>query len=425
MVSLVLVFIFTMFSTTAVAEADDSESLKLTVRQLVRQLDDPRLVLRDQAEEELIALDVTGLDFLPQPSERTSEEVRHRLARIRQTLERTIAERSLESTRVKLHGENLSLADVLTAIENQTHNRIELRDAPREAVTGVTVDFDAALFWSALDTVLDQTGMTVYHYNRPHVLEVLPAEPNRRARTGSASYAGPFRIEPISMAAQRDLRAGIHTLKLTLEIVWEPRLAPIALRLPLDRLTAMDNKGRSFEISDSKNVLPVELQGDVSAVQLSIPLLAPPRDVTRIARLRGTLLTLVPGRVETFRIEDLGKAKSVEQAHGNVTVRLEDVRQNNDGLWDVRIQVRYRDSAGALASHRGWIYRNQRFVLNKQGEPIEELAMELTAQGENSIGFSATYDLPEGPSAAAFVYKTPVLFVEMPIEFELKEIELP
>ncbi len=245
------------------------------------------------------------------------------------------------------------------------------------------------------------------------------------ARTGSASYAGPFRIEPISIAAQRDLRADVHSLKLTLEIAWEPRLAPIALRLPLERLTATDDEGQRFEISDSENVLPIELQGGVSAVQLSVPLLAPPRDVSRITRLRGTLLVLVPGRVETFRFDNLGKATSVEQTHGNVTVCLEGVRQNNDGLWDVRVQVRFRDPADALASHRGWIYQNQRFLLNKQGEPIEELAMELTAQGENSLGFSTTYDLPEGPSAAAFVYKTPVLLVEMPIEIELKEIELP
>ena len=88
-----LVFTLVTLATTAAAETDDSKALQLTVRQLVHQLDDSQLALRDRAEEELIALDIAGLDFLPQPSERTSEEVRHRLTRIRQILERTIAER--------------------------------------------------------------------------------------------------------------------------------------------------------------------------------------------------------------------------------------------------------------------------------------------------------------------------------------------
>ncbi len=409
----------------AAAIAQDTAELKLQVRQLVRQLDDPELEVRDRAEQSLIKIGPASLDLLPPPDQQPSEEVRHRLARVRQTIERSAALQSLEGTQVTLVGADLQLADVLAAIEEQTGNRIEL-NMPEEggATAGLKIAFEATPFWTALDTVLDQAGATVYPFNQADFLEIQPAGSDIRSRVGSASYAGPFRIEPTSIESRRDLRTGSHTLNLTLEIAWEPRLAPIALKLPFDLLKATDEDGQPIELTESVTMIPIDVHGSASAAQVSVPLKAPSRDLTKIARLRGTLRALVPGRIETFRFDDLDKARGTEMSKGDVTVFLDGVRPNND-LWDVRVRVEFKDAAGALESHRGWIYQNERYLLTGADERVEELAMELTAQSASAIGFTYAFDLPGGPKGVSFVYKTPVMFVEMPIEFELKDIALP
>jgi len=412
-------------TSTALVFAQDTADLKLQVRQLVRQLDDPELEVRDRAEQSLIKIGTESLDLLPPPDQQPSEEVRHRLARVRQTIERSAALQSLEGTQVTLVGEGLKLADVLTAIEEQTGNRLEM-NMPEEGGTnaGLKIAFEAIPFWTALDRVLDQASATVYPFNQADVLEVQPAGSEMRSRVGSASYAGPFRIEPTSIEARRNLRTGSHTLNLTLDVAWEPRLTPIALKLPLDLLKATDEDGQPIDLVESETTIPIDVEGSASASQVSIPLRVPSRDLTKIARLRGTLRALVPGRVETFRFDDLKKASGTEKSKGDVTVFLDGVRANND-LWDVRVRVEFKDAAGALESHRGWIYQNERYLLTGADERVEELAMELTAQSASAIGFTYAFDLPGGPEGVSFVYKTPVMFVEMPIEFELKDIELP
>ena len=54
---------------------------------------------------------------------------------------------------------------------------------------------------------MDQAGLTLYPYAEQRAIGVVAASGEKRiARVGRASYSGPFRFEPVSIVARRDLR---------------------------------------------------------------------------------------------------------------------------------------------------------------------------------------------------------------------------
>lgn len=150
----------------------------------------------------------------------------------------------------------------------------------------------------------------------------------------------------------------------------------------------------------------------------------PDRSVKEIKTLSGTLMALVPGRVETFEFTDLATARNVQQRRGGVTLLLEQTFKNV-GLYDVRIRVQFDKAANALESHRGWIYNNDAYMLDPSGQRVENAGIEATRQAINEIGLSYKFVLDDGLAGHTFVYKTPAAIVRMPVNYELRDIKLP
>jgi len=404
------------------------DDLDIRVRRLVRQLDAPQLAERESAEQKLIELGPEVLDLLPQDPDRTSAEVAQRVARIRQKLERTMAESAGQASSVTLQGE-MTIADAAAKIEAQTGNKIVLR-LPRsgpdeEAGPKLTLDLQNVPFWQALDQILDQAGLGVYPYGEEKAIHVVPRPGERASRTERAASSGPFRFEPVSIQAVRDLRNPRNqSLRLTLEVSWEPRLAPVSLLQRMGDLEVTDENGNPLAVEAQEAVSEVNVIPDSTTVPLEIPLKLPPRDVNQIARLKGTLTALLPGKVETFRFEDLEKAEEVEKRVGGVTVMLEHVRKNRS-VWEIRILVRFDKANGALESHRNWIYDNEAYLEPPQGESILWATFETTRQTENEVGV-AYYFAVDGPlTGHTLVYKTPGLILSKGFDYEIRGIPLP
>ena len=91
------------------------------------------------------------------------------------------------------------------------------------------------------------------------------------------------------------------------------------------------------------------------------------------------LRAIVPGRIETFEFPNVDQVDATEQRQGGVKVIAESVRQNNE-LWEVRIRIAFGEVAGALESHRGWIYKNECYLKDPEGERIEYAGFETTRQ---------------------------------------------
>lgn len=412
--------------------ADETKNAELaeTVRKLIRELDASQKSRRVEAEAQLVALGAKIIDHLPENTDRMPAEVRERLSRVRAKLEKSQAENTVEPTSVTLTGE-LPLSDILAAIEKQTGNKMtDLREEFGQDVgdAKVKVDFKQTPFWEALDQVLDQAGLSIYPYTAEGGgIGLVSRSDTQLPRAGRAIYAGALRIEATEIVARRDLRDPMSdNLNLVLEAAWEPRLQPIVVMQPMDSIEAVDDAGQAIEAAAAGNELEIGVDADMKSVELPMQFQLPQRTARRLGSLKGKLTAMLPGRIETFRFGNLEKAKRVERKRADLTVVLEDVRKN-DAVWEVRVLLVFEKATGALESHRssGWVAGNPAFLEAPDKQLIPYAGLETTRETDTEAGVAYKFVLPKGLKGYTFVYKTPTAIVSLPIEYELKDLELP
>jgi hypothetical protein len=413
-------------------EKPAAEELKSDVRRLVRQLDASQLAQREAAEAELLKRGPVILELLPQPSDRQSAEVQQRLGRVRQKLQQQAADDAARPSLITLHGDAMPLSKVIEALQRQSGNTIvdsRGRLGQPAADPPLKLNFDKTPFWKALDQVVDQAGLEIYPFGEKaaiHVTALPDRSPSasRLARASRICYSGPFRFEPVSVAARRELRQGESSLVLNVETAWEPRLRIIGLTQRMADVTAVDEDGNPLPVADDEAQLDIPTTSEASAVKLDLPLQLPARDVHRIASLKGKLLAMIPGKIETFRFDKLAKAKNVEKRIAGVTVTLEQVAKNNDA-WELRMSVHFDDAGDALESHRTWIFNNDAHLEGPDGKPIAYDTFETIAQEKNEVGIAYLFNTDQPLDKLTFVYKTPGTIVNSGFNYELKNIDLP
>jgi hypothetical protein len=419
------------------ATAKVDNDLSRQIGQLVQQLNDDRAAERDAAETKLIELAGTTaaatdklLALLPEDNDQMPLAVRERLSRIRQQLEGRVAKVAVEATTITLSAKEMPLAEVFAAIEKQSGNKMidnrqQEGDGADGASNGITMELKAEPFWPAIDQILDKGNLGVYSYGGEDALSIVSRASDERPRHGAANYAGPFRIEILEIQAQRNVRQPQRqSLKLQMEIAWEPRLRPIALSQPVADVKATTDTGQELQVTQPDAVLDVEVPTGTQAAEIVLPFALPPRDAKRITTLRGKLRALVPGRQVKFQFDDLANAAGKTDRRGGVQVTLDDVRKNN-AIWEVHMRMALDEDNEALQSHRGWAFQNLSYLVGKDGEQIDNAGFETTRQTANEVGVAYLFDLPEGVEGLSWVYETPAAIVELPVEYELKDIELP
>jgi hypothetical protein len=283
-------------------------------------------------------------------------------------------------------------------------------------------------FWQALDTVLDAASLQLYNYDvESGSLAFVARGEGALPRSTHGAYGGLFRLEPTLLEARSDLRNPMtKVLKLTVDVAWEPRVRPVVLELAPGDLKGTDEAGGEIVSDAGEETLEFPVRGTNAGVELELGFKLPPRSVKQIASIKGKMSALVLGRIEEFEFTDLDKAKGVEQERGGVTVIVREVRKNEE-IYDVKMRVKFGDAGKALESHQGWIYDNECYLLDRSGNKIENAGLEATSTGQNEVGLDYKFDLGDETSAKGFkfIYKTPAAIVRIPIEFELKNIELP
>ena len=378
------------------------EPLQADVRRLVRQLDSPQLAEREAAEAELLRRGPAILDLLPPPGDRASAEVRQRLGRIRQKLQQQAAEAAAKSSTITLQADAMPLANVLAAFQRQSGNKIvdgrdgNLRQPAADPETESGLRQNALLAGAGpLVGPGRADGLSVFRTSGDRGgCRRRAAKPI--ARVGRACYVGPFRIEPTAVMARRDLRqpAG-EQLVVTLEVAWEPRLRIIASHATHGRREGRGRTGPGSAGGQPRGPTGNTRKRRGPGRQLDLPLRLPSRRVERVASLKGKLLAMIPGRIETFRFTKLAGAKDIQRRIAGVTVTLEEVRKNNES-WEVRILARFDDAGDALASHRTWIFNNEAYLEGPDGKPIAYGTYETTRQGKNEVGVAYIFD-PDEP----------------------------
>lgn len=406
-------------------ETDLQPDLGTQVKKLVAQLNGTELAERDEAEKQLLALGPSVLEFLPSGS--NEAELRLRLERIRQSLGREAAEQAVAGATVTCEFKDVPVSQVLSEFEKQTGNKIiDYREQFSQEVTDpkVSVSFDKTPFWQALDSVLDEAELAVYPFVNEKAI-ALVARDGGAGRSEAAHYSGSFRFQPLEITARRDLRGDQgQRMTLTIEASWEPRISPIFIRQEMAELKALDEAGKPLTVSAENETQEINIDPGVSAQELILPFELPNRESKKIASLKGTLHTLLPGGQETFRFTDVEKARNVEQKKANVTVVLESVRKNNE-LWEARVRIRFEKAANSLESHRGWVFNNPAYFEGPDKKRVNYSTVDMTRQTEEEVGFSYLFAMDSDPKSMTFIYQTPSVIIEKSIDFELKDIELP
>ncbi len=397
------------------------------VRQYVQELEDRQRATRDDAERKLAELGPDVLPLLPTVDARTSGELKQRLERIRLHLEKLQAEKSAEGSRVTLEGK-MSLDEAFAALQQQTGNRIvDYRDRVNQPTRDIDVEvnFDQRLYWEALDELLDQADLTIFNLGgEARALAVTAKGEGALPRAGHAAYNGLFRIEATNLFAERDLRNPQNSrLRLTLEVIWEPRVLPILIRQNLEDIQLQGDQGQSLSLA-ATGTIQVPVQSTVSGVDIHLPLELPSRDVKRIGSIRGRFSALVPGRVESFEFENLDGAREVEQRRAGLSVVLDRVRKNG-AVHEIRVRLRLDQASDSLQSHLDWVSNNEAILLDAEGKPADEPNFEKYLERANEVGFAYLFPVEGDLTGYKFIYKTPAAIVDMPVEYELKDVDLP
>jgi hypothetical protein len=418
-----------LLASCLIAAEPSNSALTAEVNRLVLKLDEQTSEERREAEEQLIKLGPAILDLLPAPEKQTGEGVKQALRRVRKILHDSLAQASVAGSTVTLHG-RLKLSQVLAEIQKQTGNNITAPPQPAGVPPvdpEVRVDFAKKPFWSALDEVLDQAELSIYPYGQPGILQLVPRGPHDLPRVGRAAIVGPLRIEAVRVTALRDVRTTTpSSLQVTLEVAWEPRLQPIAVKQRMADVKSVDSTGAALAVDnpESEPEAPLPRQGS-SALEMVVPLGMPAAGAKEITSLKGALRVMMLGKVETFSFGNLLKGKQQAKI-ATATVGITDFRKNGDA-WEVGVQLKYDDAGDALESHRNWALQNKAFLKGPDGKPIEPDSMETTLRTPKELGMGYVFalDKDKSPEKMTFVYETPGLIATKDFAYELKGIKLP
>ncbi|MEX0586674.1 MAG: hypothetical protein WD176_08525 [Pirellulales bacterium] len=407
--------------------APPATNLAAKVTELVKQLDSG-LAQREAAKRQLIALGPDVLDLLPADG---SPNVKKELGDVRRAIEEAHALTTGQGTEITMSGQFKNLAEFLPALEKQSGNRVIDLRRPEERNEGgdLQIHFKQIRYWEALDMVLDHWELTT----DPHAqlpgsattgsLAVVKRLRSQLPRTDCAEYRGPFRLEVTDLYARRNAREpAASTLKVGLQIEWEPKIAPIAVSQSLAKIEATLDDGR-LEVINPKAQLDVTIAHGSRAAAIEIPFTLPPREAKRIKTLRGTLSFLMPGRIESFRFEDFTTRKLKPLRRGSASVNLiRAARVANQ--WQVQLDVLYDKTAGGVQSHYGWIYDDRGSLIGPDKKQIRASRFDSDAI-EGGVRATYYFDAPENLKNYAFVYETPTALFDLPIEYEFKDLPLP
>ncbi|QDV72838.1 hypothetical protein [Botrimarina mediterranea] len=382
---------------------------------------------------------------LPAANASIPAEVLAAIERVRIRIQRDVARRATAASTVTIEAIQQPIGEVLEEFTRQTgakfHDQREAfgNNAPPILVT---LSLTEEPFWQAIDKLLDEADLSVYPYGEEGEVTLVPREEGTRLRSRGAVYAGPFRFEPLSLAATRGLRDdSASRLDLVIEAAWEPRLRPIAIVQALRDVTVTGSDGKPLLPRMPDQTIAMEASPGEQALTLTLSMQLPGRDVRRIESVAGQLTAMIPATRREFRFEKIGAAKfPIVQTFGGAAVTVTRFRKAND-IWELHMRLRLDNAGDSLASHRGWVFQNPSYLLDAEGKRYDQVGFETTMQSQNEVGLAYLFDLGDGelfddepaddkepklnPEVLTWVYETPTGVYTAPISWKLGPLELP
>jgi len=400
----------------AVVGAEIGDNVRTHVEKLVDRLNSPQLVVRDQAERDLVNLGPAIIPLL-KPRSQLSPEATLRLDRVRRTLIDQIVATDPLPTRVSCSVQDVELSEVVSQITKQTGNRVTV--AEELARFPITWDCHDKTFWEAMDE-LANLAHGALEPKESNGFEIIPRKKETAQRAGTITYWGIFRVELKEYVKTQ--RGSSEVSFITLDIMWEPRLHPAVIWL---RRIAFDigplTTSGTGEKPSARREIPVSPGKCYVSVSLPLEEPVPAEWATERAKgtpvLRGSFEPVLPVGVLDVAFETVDLQKSSRSlVLGDAQIGAEMRRPDADSC-EVVLRVRYKESCGAFASHRGWFY-SWPVYLELASKRLSPKRVQLLRMSEDGVELVYQFD-HSGNEAQRFVCTVPVAIIRPEIEFQL------
>ena len=409
---------------------EDELELIEKVETLQKQLDAEAVAVRDKAETELIELGPEVLEYLNEVPDDATADLRDRMTKVRTTLEKVAVDQYSQPSKITLKG-SMTVGDALKRIRKVTKNDVECSDALVMDST-IALELEDVEFWDAMNTILEKSSLRVDRYGsqKPGQLMLTPRQPNQPQPNNAAETNVPtdsakiFQAQVLRVDSSANLLAPNQDYTtVNLLVRWEPRLRPISVDIPLEKMNITDEFGDSVMLNARKEVIYGMIQPEIPEVEFSVQLPRIDRQIEELKSMRLSLNAVLPGRSEVFRFNKVSKLKpGAKISKAGAHVEFGGTRKNED-VYSVKISLSFDEDNNALESHQGWVFQNEVYLEDAKGNREEALSLETLQQDNQRV--SIQYYFLEEPADRTIVYKTPASIVKLPVTLELKKIPMP
>ena len=423
------------------SQTQDDAVLRDRVAQLVERIgNDEAPEDRDAAEAALVKLGAKALPLLPELDESAPEELKARIAKIREQITEADESKPSEASRVTIEGGPKRLSEILRELQRQSGNRItDMRAEYGEEATNPTLDLEIRdlPFFEAFDRVADAAGLAPEFLTGNGSVGLMPggygmmdedAEPAAPATPSVGpfvTYPGPFRVQLERIGISRDLASGLARANLEFRIAWEPKLRPMLLKVDSDAIAIQDDRGEVVAPEVSEESASIILRPENPVVEWNLNLSAPDREAKALASVKVRGEVTVPAALDRFQFDDLAEGgQTVEK--GGITVTLVGTAFDST-LWKARLKITTPQGGGAMESYQQGLFNSQIWLQRADGSRFEHNGgFNFLNSGPGELAYEYLFvDVPGRPEDYDLVYEAPGKIVTIPIEFELTDVPLP
>lgn len=402
----------------------------------VRRLDAAAAADREAAERELVAAGAAALETIVGARTQATGEAAFRLEWIQREIERRAAAAAVEPAIVSLAADGRPARDLLAELFTRTGNTLALDAAVRDGEAGgrpVTLVAERETFWEAMDGILTRAGLAIdvsaAGTARGGPLEITGGPPPRLP----AVAAGPARVAVVAVEPLGRAEAGRNRgARIVLRCMFEPRLAPLLVRLPARSIVAEGPAGEAMPAAQRTAVVEATVPGGRPWVDLPVSLAAPADPLASLGLLRGSLEVWLAGREQVFRLAADGAAGGPAD-RGPRRVAAAEVRLLECSVQGERLSVRtaitYDEPSEALASHHSWLAARSLVAVRPDGTRLPLVEQRVESRSDRGLVAAAGFATNAADRArlheVEIRWQLPTAIHQVPIDFAIRGVPLP
>lgn len=415
------------------AQQDQASADPPTVAELVEQLRSTQREVRESAEKQLIDRGPAILEELPEYDAFKSPALRTILFRVRNELESQKIEESLFSTTLKFPIRDLTLAESVDFIREETGNDLRLSDSLELPTKPVPLVRAELTFWEAVLHIIKTYNLDLEVDEQSRGL-ILVAAKTKRAYftndyTDSKHPVRPFawRLNHVERKPIAGRDAG-DLLRFELQLLWEPRLTPMFVKMSGNQKAEGVYRKRKEDGTrdlDLFTLIPFSPEAVIEIPCHQLPIspafrvdwkIPARQKIQEVGFAPRAEVTLAVGRFD-FEFKDWDQP-TISVRRGMGVVVRDELIVTDDEVSFLLILL-FSERGAPFESHRDWLSQN--LIELKSGDQVLKPSAppEKRLEANGSVAFRYKFARPQGkPENWTLHYRFPTSFRDIEIRSE-------